>query len=74
MTFKIKATERHFPFVLSVCIMLCKVVLTFESVDEILQCDPSDEIIKQYFSVVLFTAQYKVVQTFEPVAEILRNH
>ena len=35
-----KATERYFPVVLF--IMLCKVVLTFESVDEILKCDHSN--------------------------------
>ena len=32
-----KATEQYFPVVLF--IMLYKVVLTFESVDEILKCD-----------------------------------
>ena len=36
-----KATEQYFPVVLS--IMLYKVVLTFESVDEILKCDHSNE-------------------------------
>ena len=36
-----KATERYFPVVLF--IMLHKVVLTFESVDEILNCDHSNE-------------------------------
>ena len=36
-----KATERYFSMVL--CIMLFKVVLTFESVDEILKCDHSNE-------------------------------
>ena len=38
---QMKATEQYFPVVL--CIMLCKVVLTFESVDEILNCDHSNE-------------------------------
>ena len=37
----IKATEQYFPVVLF--IMLYKVVLTFESVDEILWCDHSNE-------------------------------
>ena len=32
-----KATEQHFPVVLFV--LLYKVVLTFQSMDEILQCD-----------------------------------
>ena len=36
-----KATEQYFPVVLF--IMLNKVVLTIESVDEILKCDPSNE-------------------------------
>ena len=36
-----KATEQYFPVVLF--IMLYKVVLTFESVDEIVKCDHSNE-------------------------------
>ena len=36
-----KATEQYFPVVLF--IMLCKGVLTFESVNEILKCDNSKE-------------------------------
>jgi len=36
-----KATEQYFPLVLF--IMLYKVVLTFESVDEILECDHSNQ-------------------------------
>ena len=36
-----KATEQYFPVVLF--IMLYKVVLPFESVDEILKCDNSNE-------------------------------
>ena len=36
-----KAIEQYFPVVLF--IMLYKVVLTFESLDEILKCDHSDE-------------------------------
>ena len=39
--FKSKATEQYFPVV--PFIMLYKVVLTFESVDEILNCNPSNE-------------------------------
>ena len=41
MTIQIKATEQHFPVVLF--IMLYKVILTFESVDEILACGRSNE-------------------------------
>ena len=36
-----KAIQQHFPVVLF--IILYKAVLTFESVDEILQCDHSNE-------------------------------
>ena len=41
MTVQIKHTEQYFPVVLF--IMLYKVVLGFESVDEILKCDHSNE-------------------------------
>jgi len=37
VTIQMKATEQYFPMVLF--IILYKVVLTFESVDEILKCD-----------------------------------
>ena len=42
MTIQMKAAELYFPVVLF--IMLYQVVLTFESVDEILKCDHSNEI------------------------------
>ena len=41
VTIQMRATEQCFPVVLF--IMLCKVVLTFESVDEILWCYHSNE-------------------------------
>ena len=41
MTIKIKPTEQYFPVVLF--IMLYKVVLTSESVDEMLKCDHQNE-------------------------------
>ena len=41
VTIQLKATEQYFPVVLF--IVLYKVVLTFESVDEILWCDHSNE-------------------------------
>ena len=41
MTIQVKATEQYFPVVLF--IMLYKVILTFESVDEIVKCDHSSE-------------------------------
>ena len=40
-TIQMKATEQYFPVVLF--IMLYKVALPFESVDEILKCDHSNE-------------------------------
>jgi len=66
-----KATEQYFPVVLF--ILLCKVVLTFESVDEILKWDHSNDLVtEQYFPVVLFIVLYKVVLVFESVDEILK--
>ena len=41
MIIQVKATEQYFPVALF--IMLHKVALTFESVDEILKCDYSNE-------------------------------
>ena len=52
--------------------MQCKVVLTFESVDEILKCDHSNESYEHFFfPVALIIMLYKVVLAFEPVDEIL---
>ena len=66
-----KATEQYFPVVLF--IMLYKVVLTFESVDEILKCDHSNKSYnEQYFPVVLFILLYMVVLTFESADEIVK--
>ena len=52
-----KATEQYFPVVLFV--MLYKAVLTFESVDEILKCDYSNE---SYWAVLSCGAAYYAVQ------------
>ena len=41
VTIQMKVTERHFPVVLF--IMLYKVVLAFEPLDEIPKCDHSNE-------------------------------
>ena len=41
MTIQVKASEQYFPVVLS--IMLYKVVLSFESVNEILKSDHSND-------------------------------
>ena len=65
-----KATEQYFPVVLFV--MLYKVVLTFDTVGEILKCDHSNETTEQYFHVVLFIILYNVYLTFESVNEILK--
>ena len=52
-----KGTEQYFPVVLF--IMLYKVVLTFESVNEILKCDHSNE---SYSAVRSCGAVYYAVQ------------
>ena len=57
MTIHMKATEQYFPVLLF--IMLYKVVLTFESVDEILKCDHSNE---SYCAVLSCGAVYYAVQ------------
>jgi len=66
-----KATEQYFPVVLF--IMLHKVVLTVESVNEILSPGVTIQMkaTGQNFPVVLFITMYKVVQTFESVDETL---
>ena len=51
-----KATEQYFPVVLF--IELCKVILTFESVDEILKCDHSNE---SYWAVLSCVSVYYAV-------------
>ena len=50
-----KATEQYFPVVLF--IMLYKVVVNFESVDEILKCDHSNESFCGHF-VLAFLAYF----------------
>ena len=57
VTIPMKATEQYFPVVLF--IMLYKVVLTFESVDEILKCDHSNE---SYWAVLSCGTVYYAVQ------------
>ena len=53
-------------------IVLYKVVLTFESMDEILKCYHSNESYRAVLSCGLTTMVYKIVLTFEPINEILR--
>ena len=62
MTIQIKATEQCFPVLLFM--MFYKVVLTFESVDEILKCDHSNE---SYQAALSCGAVYYVVQAFKVV-------
>ena len=57
MAIQVKATEQYFPVVLF--IMLYKVILTFESVHEILKCDHSSE---SYWAVLSCGAVYYAVQ------------
>ena len=64
-----KATEQYFPVMLF--IMLYKMILTFEFVDEILKCDHSNERFEQYFPMVLFIMLYKMAR-LESEDEALR--
>ena len=66
-----KAIEQYFPVMLF--IMLYKFVLTFKSVDEILECDIQMKArFEHSFPLVLFIILYKVVLTFESVDKILK--
>ena len=56
-TIQMKATKHYFPVVLF--IVLYKVALTFESVDEILKCDHS---IESYWAVLSCGTVYCAVQ------------
>ena len=70
-----KPAEQYFPVAL--IIMLYKVVLTFESADQILQCEYSNEsYTKQHFPVALFriTMPYKVALTFAPIDKKLNGN
>ena len=60
VTIQMKAVERNFNFFpVVLLIMLYKAVLTFESVDEILQCDHSNE---SYRAVISCSTAYFLVQ------------
>ena len=69
VTIQMKATEQYFPVVLY--IMLCKVVLTFESVEKSYGVTIQMKATEQYFPVVLFNMLCKMVLTFESLDEIL---
>ena len=61
---EMKATEQYFPVVL--VITLYKVVLSFKSVDEMLNYDHSNQkAIEEYFPVVLLKMLYEVLLTFK---------
>ena len=51
--------------------MMCNMVLTFNSVDEILSVTIQMKATERYFPEVLFIMLYKVVLTFDSVDEIL---
>ena len=71
VTIQMKATEQYFPVVLF--IMLFKVVLTFESVDEILKCDHSTDSYCAVFSCgAVHYAEHLVVLNFDSVNEMLK--
>ena len=57
VSIQMKTTEQYFSGALF--IMLQKVVLTFESVDEILKCDHSNE---SYWAVLSYDAVYQAAQ------------
>ena len=57
-----KATEQH--FLVMLFIILYKVILTFESVTEILKLTIQMKATEQYFPVVLFIMLHKVSLTF----------
>ena len=57
VTVQLKNTEEYFPVVMF--IMLYKVVLTFESADEILKCDHSNE---SYSAILSCGTVYYAVQ------------
>ena len=69
-----KATQQYFPLVLF--IMLYNAVLTFDSVDEILECGHSNESYRAVLSspAVLFIMLYKAVLTFKSVDEIQKRY
>ena len=52
--------------------MLKKMVLIFQSMDEILKCNHLNDAIEQYFPEVLFSMLCKVVLNFGPEDTILR--
>ena len=66
ITIHLKSIEQYLP------VVLCKVVLTFKSVDAVLGVTIQMKATEQYFPVELFIVLYKVVLTFESVDEFLK--
>ena len=62
--------DHYFPVVLFS--MLNNVVVTFESVDEILKCIQM-KAVDHYVPVVLFVMLYNVVLTFKSLGEIIKS-
>ena len=71
ITIQMKATEQCFPVLL--LMMLYKVVLTVEFVDEILKCDHLMKATEQCFPVVPFIMLHRVILTVESVDRILNS-
>ena len=46
-------------------------VISFESVDNMLPCEHSNKSLAQTFSVLLFTTLYEVLLTFKAMAKVL---
>lgn len=68
-----RATEQHFP--VELFIMRNKIFLAFESVDESLKCDHSNEWLWATFSCGYIHSAPRVVLSFEYVDENLKyNH
>ena len=59
MTIQIKATEQFFAVVLFS--RLFKIILTFQSVSQILKSGHSNEVSEHYFLVVLFIMLYRSI-------------
>ena len=73
LTIQMKAIRAASAFPVVLFIMLCKMALTFESVDEILQCcDSSNESYQAVLSCSTVYMLYKVVLTFTSVNKILQ--
>ena len=72
VTIQIKATEQFFAVVLF--IMLFKIILTSESVSQILKCDHSNEVSEHYHvPVVLFIMLYYITRKYT-TRKILKNY